>query len=415
MGCMSRVQRKTNDSMSLSKFHSDDFERLCPSTIQHPYLFPQSAIFRRIFVYLASTNGSNSLTVVGKNPHLSSNLLLPPRSNSNSNELAILGLFVCESTNVEEHQWMERVIAVYMEKQLREQIEKNFVDHNDDSWSLPSSLPAKAYIWLISNRRGMDTKPPLNRIYRKFCPFSFESMEKDLLDDNDLGDGNIDQKEQAKEINIHEKNSSNANKTDKKDTTAAKKQLLRDKLRPHWDVKFISSLSRSLSEACRDANTRLTHYLSSHAGPTLVIAQGLLSSQSPSLTATQWRSLLPSLFDFPLCVMPAHSTDAQPPAVGAPLFFVERMIQRFQLFPLWFQDRLLCARYANIPLCNFMNNQDSVMSMWDVLYARQCIVQRHVLWANEARIPDVGKCAEWAVQSVRGGGVVEDGMYTIYL
>ena len=76
------------------------------------------------------------------------------------------------------------------------------------------------------------------------------------------------------------------------------------------------------------------------------------------------------------------------PAIGWQLRICNIMIQRFLLFPEWFQDRLDCARYAHVPVgkilpeplrsyldhasCGTANmGRDVNMTMTDVLFARQ--------------------------------------------
>ena len=64
------------------------------------------------------------------------------------------------------------------------------------------------------------------------------------------------------------------------------------------------------------------------------------------------------------------------------------MIQRFLIFPRWLNDRLSCARYANVPLCNL--GLDAPTTITDVLFARQLTHNRHLLWASETPLPDLG-------------------------
>jgi DNA polymerase epsilon subunit 1 len=70
------------------------------------------------------------------------------------------------------------------------------------------------------------------------------------------------------------------------------------------------------------------------------------------------------------------------------MFVSERMVQRFLIFPRWFADRLECARYAHVPLCNL--GSDALTTIIDVLFARQLQHNRHLLWASEGPLPDIG-------------------------
>ena len=62
--------------------------------------------------------------------------------------------------------------------------------------------------------------------------------------------------------------------------------------------------------------------------------------------------------------------------------------RRYLHFPDWFEDRLECARYAHVPVANL--GSDATMSMADVIFARQLVHNRHLLWASEGSLPDIG-------------------------
>jgi hypothetical protein len=95
------------------------------------------------------------------------------------------------------------------------------------------------------------------------------------------------------------------------------------------------------------------------------------------------------LQDFPLATVPANSLDELLPAVGWQVFVTERMIQRFLIFPRWFDNRLKSSRHAHIPVCNLGN--DALTTIIDVALARQLMHNRHVLWATSRRnTPDLG-------------------------
>jgi len=109
--------------------------------------------------------------------------------------------------------------------------------------------------------------------------------------------------------------------------------------------------------------------------------------------------------------MPANSTDEMFPALNWQMFIAERLIQRFNHhlfflryclfshpthfpcirylhFPEWFEDRLGCARYSHIPLGNL--GYDVTNSITDMFFARQLQHNRHLLWASEGSLPDIG-------------------------
>ena len=108
-----------------------------------------------------------------------------------------------------------------------------------------------------------------------------------------------------------------------------------------------------------------------------------------SFLPPQWRYKLPMLQDFPLATMSANSLDELFPAVGWQMFVAERMIQRYLIFPRWFENRLQSARHSHIPVCNL--GSDSLTTILDVVFARQLVHNRHLLWASErSASPDLG-------------------------
>jgi len=76
------------------------------------------------------------------------------------------------------------------------------------------------------------------------------------------------------------------------------------------------------------------------------------------------------------------------PALQWQQFISERMVQRFLMFPAWFNSRLQCARAAQVPVANL--RADERMTMSDLCYARMLKHNRHILWASEAAVPDLG-------------------------
>ena len=97
---------------------------------------------------------------------------------------------------------------------------------------------------------------------------------------------------------------------------------------------------------------------------------------------------MPLLHSFPLAVVPPNTSDDMFPAVGWQTFLGERTVQRFLIFPRWLNDRLSCARFANVPVCNL--ESDAPTTITDILFGRQLQHNRHLLWASEAGYPDIG-------------------------
>jgi DNA polymerase epsilon subunit 1 len=146
-------------------------------------------------------------------------------------------------------------------------------------------------------------------------------------------------------------------------------------------VKFSTTYTNSMSDALKACNERLTAYSRERHGPTIVVAQGGTDNR-------HWRRMLPALQDYPSAVLAGNTLDELFPALGWQMFIAERIVQRYLIFPRWFADRLHCARYSHVPVCNL--GVDAITTMIDVSYARVLQQGRHLLWASETRVPDVG-------------------------
>lgn len=146
-------------------------------------------------------------------------------------------------------------------------------------------------------------------------------------------------------------------------------------------VKFSTSYTNNMADALKYCNERLIAHSRERHGPTIVIAQGSTDNR-------QWRRMLPALQDYPLAVLAGNTLDELFPALGWQMFIAERIVQRYLIFPRWFADRIHCARYSHVPVCNL--GVDAITTMIDVSYARVLQQGRHLLWATETRVPDVG-------------------------
>ena len=145
-------------------------------------------------------------------------------------------------------------------------------------------------------------------------------------------------------------------------------------------VNFVTTTEVNFDDAFNRCNDQLNVYLQRRNGPTIVVAQGM---SSPKL----WRKSIPALQEFPLATMPINSADNQYAAVGWQRDAATTMIGRYHLFSRWFNERLMCARYAHAPVCNLGN--DLITTTIDIIFARQLMSQRHLLWASEKPLPDV--------------------------
>ena len=55
----------------------------------------------------------------------------------------------------------------------------------------------------------------------------------------------------------------------------------------------------------------------------------------------------------------------------------------------WLRDRAALTRYAHVPLAGL--GRDALMSIADVLMARRLREAKHVLWAADPALPDLGE------------------------
>lgn len=173
--------------------------------------------------------------------------------------------------------------------------------------------------------------------------------------------------------------------------------------------KFVTTITSSVADGIAACNEKLADYLREKKGPTIVIAQ----AGGAIIDARHWRKNFSLLHEFPLLVMPANSLDSQFPALLWQSRIARIMIQRFLFFPLWYEDRLRSSRFAQVPIGNL--GSDAMMSMIDVLYARHLEHNRHVLWAANGPLPDLGgsesdEVSVWS-ESLKEPQICEPGVY----
>jgi DNA polymerase epsilon subunit 1 len=306
LGCVAKVLQdsssKNNNSFTTTgKYALSDLEMV--SVRYHPYLTSRSATYKRIFIYYSATM-TRTVGTIG-----------------------VLGIFNIKSTNAEE----ESLIQDFMNK-LKLEGDENNINCDD----ILEPLAGKAYIWIINGKNGTSliSKPPFNRIYRKYQPN--ETVE----------------------------------------------------------MKFTSAFVATPEDAFKLANSRLEQIYRERNGPTLVITQGGMQQKENTYNygfdKKQWRKHLPAVNEFPMMIMPSNSLDEAFPSVGWQFFASEKMMQRFFLFPKWFKERLHASRFSMMPICNFSN--DYLTDIMDVTFSRQLTHSRSILWASEtAGQPDLGQ------------------------
>ncbi len=151
-------------------------------------------------------------------------------------------------------------------------------------------------------------------------------------------------------------------------------------------VRFKTAFAATAADAFRMCNEKLTAYQRERHGPTLAVVQG------GALDSRDWRYHVPMLHEYPVAVAPSIGNDDVFPAVGWQQFTCSRLVQRFLIFPSWFADRLHSARHALVPVCNL--GPDALTTIIDVVYSRQLVHNRHLLWCSEGNnTPDIGDSA----------------------
>ncbi len=145
---------------------------------------------------------------------------------------------------------------------------------------------------------------------------------------------------------------------------------------------FKMSTAKTVESAFLEANIALTAYHQSMPGATVIVMQ------LPVEVEGNARRAIPALTNFPVVNMPMNMDDSRFPALGWQTFAAQRMLRRLSMVEAWFQDRILSARYAHIPIGNL--GDDAPVSMADVMFARQLDHNRCVSWASPLPWPDLG-------------------------
>jgi len=153
----------------------------------------------------------------------------------------------------------------------------------------------------------------------------------------------------------------------------------------------VSSLFYANSErsALSGANEILTSYLQSNNGPTIL----LVNTTKPQ---PQFRKLIPSCNSFPFVPLayppgPAHNPSLSLlPSLNWEPTAVQLCIEAYlHMGIVSYPRRVSSARFARVPVGNL--GQDENTTMFDVLYARNLIKSRAVLWASDTpSTPDLG-------------------------
>lgn len=96
---------------------------------------------------------------------------------------------------------------------------------------------------------------------------------------------------------------------------------------------------------------------------------------------------LPALKDYPILSFPGDKDHALP-AVGWLAAATKQMVSHFLRLSSWIAHRMSLARYGNVPLCDFEDDETKFLT--DILFARRLADQNVVLWWSPTPYPDLG-------------------------
>lgn len=244
IGCVAKVS-KNSMNRGARAYNLNDLELL--STQGQPYLSVASAVYRKIYIY----------HTVDK---------------SRTSKLGIVALFIIEGNNEDEERRLAQTGS--------------------------SITTSKAYIWYANSYATQDSKPPLQRIFRRHEP---------------------DERVQ---------------------------------------VKFTSVNTASVADALSECNERLRSYTRERKGPTIAVVQGSYGIDPRTWrNALPVLQEFPVV-----AIPPNSTDDMYPAPIYWQNFVSERMVQRFRLFPDWLFDRMESARFSNTPVSNLGNDAAASMT-----------------------------------------------------
>lgn len=128
-------------------------------------------------------------------------------------------------------------------------------------------------------------------------------------------------------------------------------------------------------------NQYFTTFLSQPHPITLIHSHSCFSS-------SELRASVPSLQELPILSEQLTTEDQHIPNLTWRKDLALQCIQSFYASFDSFADRLNCARYAQIPLCNL--DTDLASQMCDVSFARLLQSNKHILWCAGGEDPDLG-------------------------
>ncbi|WIA29248.1 hypothetical protein OEZ86_011756 [Tetradesmus obliquus] len=146
-------------------------------------------------------------------------------------------------------------------------------------------------------------------------------------------------------------------------------------------IEFSVEYAREHLVALRHVQRALTAYREAQRGPCVATVQCPGGS-------SRLQQDMPLLGDFPCVDKPVAVDDAKYPALQWQLRAARRALAAVAASGAWLRDRAALTRYAHVPLAGL--GRDALMNIADVLMARRLREAKHVLWAADPALPDLG-------------------------
>jgi DNA polymerase epsilon subunit 1 len=142
-----------------------------------------------------------------------------------------------------------------------------------------------------------------------------------------------------------------------------------------------TNLYATMRDALRAVQKDVVEYQQGRHGPTVILMQSPRSSR-------ELMEYAPALNEFPHLSIPSHRKDSEFPALDWQRYAAKRMVGHFLNVDRWLKERLVLARYADVPFCNI--ESDFPIFLSDLSYARKLHANDMLLWLSLSDRPDLG-------------------------
>lgn len=145
------------------------------------------------------------------------------------------------------------------------------------------------------------------------------------------------------------------------------------------DVK--TDLFGNMREALRAIQKDIVEYQQGRHGPTVILIQSPRNSK-------ELAEYCPAINEFPHLSIPSHRKDSDFPALDWQRYAAKRMVGHLLNVDRWLRERLVLARYGDVPFCNI--ESDFPVFLSDLFYARKLHNNDMLLWLSLSDRPDLG-------------------------